>query len=219
MAKKKKKHPKVPGEKKIEKEKLEKFEDIEKAKDKEFKEEEFWKGVKFPIIEKAKNLFKNKAFKFIFLFSFFIFAFYILFLIISDKISFFRDFVALNVTFLLNIFGVKANVSNSIITMDNFSMEVIFECTPIFTMLIFFSCVLAYPANINSKIKGILFGGILIYFIDILRLLSLAIIGKISPEIFNYIHTYLWQITLIIVVLSIWLFWIDKFTKISINKQ
>ncbi|NCS92076.1 MAG: hypothetical protein GW779_06740 [Candidatus Altiarchaeum hamiconexum] len=194
---------------------------FEKDVKKELKEPErkdFWKDVKFPLIEKIMTLFDNKSFKFIFFFAVFIIIFYILFLIFVDKISFVREFVALNVGFLLNLFGIKAITQNSIISMGNFSMEVIFECTPLFTMLIFFACVLAYPTNKKAKIKGILFGGILIYFIDILRLFSLAIIGKMNPEIFNYIHTYLWQITLIIVILAIWLFWIDKFTKVNIQR-
>jgi len=194
---------------------------FEKDVKKELKEPErkdFWKDVKFPLIEKIMTLFVNKSFKFIFFFAVFIIIFYILFLIFVDKISFVREFVALNVGFLLNLFGIKAITQNSIISMGNFSMEVIFECTPLFTMLIFFACVLAYPTNKKAKIKGILFGGILIYFIDILRLFSLAIIGKMNPEIFNYIHTYLWQITLIIVILEIWLFWIDKFTKVNIQR-
>jgi len=194
---------------------------FEKDVKKELKEPErkdFWKDVKFPLIEKIMTLFDNKSFKFIFFFAVFIIIFYILFLIFVDKISFVREFVALNVGFLLNLFGIKAITQNSIISMGNFSMEVIFECTPLFTMLIFFACVLAYPTNKKAKIKGILFGGILIYFIDILRLFSLAIIGKMNPEIFNYIHTYLWQITLIIVILEIWLFWIDKFTKVNIQR-
>jgi len=194
---------------------------FEKDVKKELKEPErkdFWKDVKFPLIEKIMTLFDNKSFKFIFFFAVFIIIFYILFLIFVDKISFVREFVALNVGFLLNLFGIKAITQNSIISMGNFSMEVIFECTPLFTMLIFFACVLAYPTNKKAKIKGILFGGILIYFIDILRLFSLAIVGKMNPEIFNYIHTYLWQITLIIVILAIWLFWIDKFTKVNIQR-
>jgi len=194
---------------------------FEKDVKKELKEPErkdFWKDVKFPLIEKIMTLFDNKLFKFIFFFAVFIIIFYILFLIFVDKISFVREFVALNVGFLLNLFGIKAITQNSIISMGNFSMEVIFECTPLFTMLIFFACVLAYPTNKKAKIKGILFWGILIYFIDILRLFSLAIIGKMNPEIFNYIHTYLWQITLIIVILAIWLFWIDKFTKVNIQR-
>jgi len=194
------------------------FEKDVKKELKETERKDFWKDVKFPLIEKIMTLFDNKSFKFIFFFAVFIIIFYILFLIFVDKISFVREFVALNVGFLLNLFGIKAITQNSIISMGNFSMEVIFECTPLFTMLIFFACVLAYPTNKKAKIKGILFGGILIYFIDILRLFSLAIIGKMNPEILNYIHTYLWQITLIIVILAIWLFWIDKFTKVNIQR-
>lgn len=179
---------------------------------------EFWK-IDVLKDSKIKNLFKNKIFKFVFLFSVFILFFYFLFLIFADKIDFIRNIVANNVGFLLKIVGINANVINSVIIMENFSMEVIFECTPLFTMLIFFSCVLAYPAKIDAKIKGILIGLIGIYIIDILRLFSLALIGKLSPSLFNYIHTYLWQITLIIIVLMMWLFWIDKFTKIPNNKN
>ncbi len=174
--------------------------------------------IEFPIFDKIKPLFENKAFKFIFLFAVFIISFYILFLLLIDKISFIRDIVAGNIGFLLNLFGVDAAVNGSVVTMKNFSMEVIFECTPLFTILIYFACVLAYPAKIDAKIKGMISGGILIYFIDIIRLFSLAIIGMISPDVFNYIHIYLWQVTLIIVILAIWLFWIDKFTTQNTTK-
>jgi exosortase/archaeosortase family protein len=82
------------------------------------------------------------------------------------------------------------------------------ECTAIYFLLIFFAAVIASPSHsISYKIKGILAGGVIIVFLNVLRIAILGVTGANFPVVFDFLHTYLWQGVFVIVVFFIWLAW------------
>jgi archaeosortase B (VPXXXP-CTERM-specific) len=112
--------------------------------------------------------------------------------------------------YLLNIFGVNASVNENIVIMDTLVFNIIDECTAIYGFIMLTSCILAYPTNAKKKIIGIVFGIPSLYVINMVRLVALAFMGLSNPDIFEYIHTYLWQTIFIIFVIIIWLTWLDR---------
>jgi exosortase/archaeosortase family protein len=46
------------------------------------------------------------------------------------------------------------------------------------------------------------------------RLVVLAFVGVFSnPEIFKFVHNYLWQTIFIVFVIILWLIWVDRVVK------
>ncbi len=88
-------------------------------------------------------------------------------------------------------------------------IRVIYECTGIFTMIIFFSGVMAYRSTFPEKLIGLGVGLPGIYFTNVFRLIMLALIGHFAPEYFDFFHSYLWYGLFSIIVLGLWLFWVD----------
>ncbi len=105
--------------------------------------------------------------------------------------------------------GAETNASGNLITGAGIALLVIEECTGAYEMIIFAAAVLAFPAGWRKKELGILLGLPLLYAINILRMLLLAYIqAHGSPELFDFMHIYFWQATLILMILGVFILWI-----------
>ena len=112
--------------------------------------------------------------------------------------------------FVLKILGMTAEVSGKLIYMNNFSIEVIGECTGLFEMLIFLAALIAYPANYKKKLLGFLLGIPFIYIINIIRMAFISVVANWSPKTFDFLHVYFWQVAMIFIILAAWILWIQK---------
>jgi exosortase/archaeosortase family protein len=112
------------------------------------------------------------------------------------------------VVVFLKPFGVSADYADTVITVSGFTMHIDLECTAMYFLSIFSAAVIASPChNISYKIKGILAGGVIIVFINVLRIAVLGVFGTNFPAIFDFVHIYLWQGAFAIAVFIIWLSW------------
>jgi archaeosortase B (VPXXXP-CTERM-specific) len=89
------------------------------------------------------------------------------------------------------------------------TFDIIHECTGVFAMIITVSSIIAYPAEKKQKILGILFVIPFIYLLNIIRLEALIYVGIYYNDLFDFVHSYLWQGTFIIFVILAWFLWID----------
>ena len=151
--------------------------------------------------------------RFIALFVSFCTVFYLFYYYFMDYFAFLENITASLLGFLLRIFGVDAAVTGNTVVMDRLSLRIIDECTAMFGSIVYLSCVLAYPADIQKKVIGIVLGIPCLYAINMVRLVILAFVGVSSPGIFEFVHTYLWQTIFIVFVILIWLIWVDKVVK------
>jgi archaeosortase B (VPXXXP-CTERM-specific) len=115
-------------------------------------------------------------------------------------------------TGLVHLFGVEA-VRNKMIHLTHDSWIVNTECTAITIMIIFASFVTVYQTSLKAKGIGLLLGLPVIFIANIMRLLIMAFIDKFSPAYSNYFHDYLWQVAFIIMVIALWLVWIEKVVR------
>ena len=97
--------------------------------------------------------------------------------------------------------------------MGSFSMIIIDECTGIYELIVYLACVLAYFTTPKKKFVGIAIGIPIILGINMVRLVFLAFIGVWFPDIFDYVHYYIWQVTLILLVALTVLIWFEKVVK------
>ena len=110
----------------------------------------------------------------------------------------------------LKLFGMGVNVSGRVVSLSNFSMEVVGECTGLYEMLIFLAAMIAYPASYKKKLIGAGLGIPLLYMINVIRMIFIAIIGNWSPKTFDFFHMYFWQVAMILIIVSVWVLWIEK---------
>nr|QNO47283.1 hypothetical protein POPKKDDM_00002 [Methanosarcinales archaeon ANME-2c ERB4] len=139
--------------------------------------------------------------------------FYLLYYYFMDRFAFLENMTASLLGFLLHILGVSNVASGNNVIMEGLSLKIIDECTAMFGSIVYVSCVLAYPTDVKKKLTGIALGIPSLYAINMVRLVVLAFVGLWYPEIFDYVHTYLWQTIFIVFVIAIWLVWVDRVVK------
>ncbi len=113
-------------------------------------------------------------------------------------------------TLLIHLSGLQARTEGDMIYLANVVLIMNVECTAIMVMLIFTSFILAYPASPKARIIGLLTGIPIIFCANQVRVLMMAWIDKLKPAYSDYFHDYMWQVVFIIMVVFMWIVWIDK---------
>jgi exosortase H (IPTLxxWG-CTERM-specific) len=114
---------------------------------------------------------------------------------------------------LLRIIGVEARGDGSLIISPQFSVSILNVCNGLEATAIFFATVLAFPTSLKSKLIGIAIGYPLIFFINLIRIITLFVIGFKLPNIFETAHYYYAQAFVILATIAIWLFWVSKYSS------
>jgi len=120
-------------------------------------------------------------------------------------------FTAYCVTGFLSAFTEFATLRGNVVSLDGFSVLVIMECVGLFEMLIYTSCVLAFPAPRRAKLWGVPIGCGAIFGFNILRIAMLLVVGRHWNEYFDFFHIYFWQATLIAMIVAVLHGWIKVF--------
>ena len=126
----------------------------------------------------------------------------------AEELRGFMAFTAQVCGGLLSLVSDEVRVSSRYMTFKGFSVEIIEECTGIFEMLIFLAALLSYPASLKSKGVGLLLGLPVLYLFNVLRIIFLTVIGVYWINLFEFMHLYFWQATLILMITTVWVLWI-----------
>jgi exosortase H (IPTLxxWG-CTERM-specific) len=122
-----------------------------------------------------------------------------------------KGFMAMTATVcggMLDLFYNNVSVSGRYVLFHGFSVEIIEECTGIFEMLIFLAALISYPASWRSKLIGFILGIPALYLFNVIRIVFLSFIGAHYHRLFDFMHLYFWQATLILMITTVWVLWI-----------
>ncbi len=112
--------------------------------------------------------------------------------------------------------GVESTVQGVYIRAgDNFAVQIIPECTAVFVVTLFVAFITAYPATWRNKGIGCLFGIPFLNAVNVLRLVLVIIIGIHFPALFEYVHVYLGQLFMIILVFVACMTWLNMVVHIK----
>ena len=95
----------------------------------------------------------------------------------------------------------------------SFGMKVENNCNGAWAHLVFLASVLAFPASWRQKFFGIAVGELLLFFLNIFRVMSLFVIGLYAPTLFRAAHVYVWQFLIIGLALLLFFIWVDRFVR------
>jgi len=115
--------------------------------------------------------------------------------------------------YALRLFTFSATLEANVVYLDGFAVRIIEECTGVFEVIIFMAAVLAFPTTWAKRAIGLGMGIPLLYLFNVLRILVLMVVGRYQPSIFEFMHIYFWQATLILMITSVWLLWIFKVVR------
>jgi archaeosortase B (VPXXXP-CTERM-specific) len=164
-----------------------------------------------------RGLWRNPAYRFVFLFLVYLALVSVLYPVFTSSfpgaIRWLIDLTAQIEYWLFRPFTQDVSYAGNLVVFHGFSVKIIVECTGIYEILIFSAAVLAFPTSIRKKLIGLLLGGPLLYFFNVIRIVVLIIVGRYWFSIFDFMHIYFWQATLILMITSVWLLWIFKVVR------
>lgn len=117
----------------------------------------------------------------------------------------FSTFLAGN---LIGIFDSSTNTAGNVIATDNLNIILSFGCEGSEALVIYLAGIIAYPANLKYKTKGFIIGGIILYSLNIIRILILYFIGSWNFDLFDLFHNEILPVIFIIISLVSWYIWL-----------
>ena len=86
------------------------------------------------------------------------------------------------------------------------------SCNGISLFSLYSIFIIAFPGKILSKIIFVLLGILVIHVLNVVRVITLAVIETYSYEWTEFNHTYTFTILIYAFIFFMWLFWINKFS-------
>jgi len=110
---------------------------------------------------------------------------------------------------MLTPFRIVENVTDTTITIAGIRMQVLFGCSGLEAFLIYSVGIMSFPSLLIRKLWGILAGFVILQVINVLRIVSLGLVGAYAPGFFPTFHIYIAQGMMIAVALMIFMFWLN----------
>jgi len=144
----------------------------------------------------------------------------------SDGSKFYPDvlthLVAIQSETLLNSFGYDTQVlphpdepSMKVILEGRYLARIIEGCNGISVVILFISFIVAFSGSFKTTFFYILSGCVLIYAVNLLRIVVLAIGMYHYPEYEDVLHTVVFPGIIYGLMFLLWIFWVNRFSKLK----
>lgn len=121
---------------------------------------------------------------------------------------------------VLGLFDSSVRVSGREIFSDNFAVEVTHGCDAIEASLLLAAAIIAFPARITQKARGLLIGFLVVAVFNLVRVISLCFVNAHWRRGFDLIHFNLWPFLLICIIVALFLRWAQRVsTEIGISSR
>jgi exosortase/archaeosortase family protein len=110
---------------------------------------------------------------------------------------------------LLNLLGHQVEVLATSIRSANYGINVRRGCDAIEPFWFYAAGVLASPMSFARKLPGILAGAALILTLNLVRIVSLFLIGCHAPGFFDTAHLEIWPVVFIVTSIALWIGWMS----------
>lgn len=109
---------------------------------------------------------------------------------------------------VLAFLGQDIAVRDIFISSPGFSVRIVRGCDAVEPMALFVCAVLAFPSPLLKKLPGIVAGMLILALLNLVRIVSLFLIGVYAPSLFGVMHVDVWQGVFIVLALVLWLLWL-----------
>jgi exosortase family protein XrtF len=151
---------------------------------------------------------------------------YKFYLQVSDGSIYYPDFmthlVAKQSEVLINAFGYNVDMvphpnepSMKVLIEENYVARIIEGCNSISVIILFFSFIIAFASNFKTTIFYILSGSVLIYTINLLRIVLLSIWIYHYPEQSEFLHTVVFPAIIYGMLFFLWMLWVNRFSRLK----
>ncbi|MEE8507832.1 MAG: archaeosortase/exosortase family protein [Myxococcota bacterium] len=166
------------------------------------------------VVERLRALWANPLLRFIVLFLLYLTAAAAAYPALRDRYRFVLDVLRRGTArleyYIFRVFTPDVSSPDTLVVFQGTAVKIIEECTGVYEAIIFASAVLAFPTSWKKRLIGLLLGCPLIYLFNAVRITTLIATLHYYPSIFDFVHLYFWQATLILMIMSVWALWFFK---------
>lgn len=120
---------------------------------------------------------------------------------------------------LLHLFGLETFVEGTYIRNSIFSMNIGKGCDAVSPTILFMTAILIYPTAFSNKWKWLLIAPFAFALLNLVRIISLFLIGSYVPSIFDFAHIEFWQGVFILITILAWFYWLISVINKGISKS
>lgn len=120
---------------------------------------------------------------------------------------------------MLAVLGQEITVADTSISSPRFSVQIVRGCDAVEAIALFVCAVLAFPLPFLKKLPGMIAGALLLSILNLVRIVSLFLIGVYSPRIFALTHLDVWQALFIFFAVLLWILWLLWATRSQVVTQ
>ena len=153
-------------------------------------------------------------------------ASYHMYLDFSEGSKYYPDYVTNLVAHqsrsLLETLGFEAQIaphpneaSMKLIINKKFVARIIEGCNSISPIILFVSFIIAFASNFKTTLFYLLFGCVLIYIVNIMRVVVLSIGLYNYPWRREILHSVIFPLIIYGLVFLLWMFWVNRFTNLK----
>lgn len=107
----------------------------------------------------------------------------------------------------------NANEQYKVIYNKNYQIRIIEGCNAISVIILFIAFVVAFSSTFKATFLFILGGSLLVYVLNIFRIVLLTYLFYAFPEYEHFLHGVLFPLIIYGIVFLLWVFWIIKYSK------
>ena len=144
----------------------------------------------------------------------------------SDGSKFYPDYlthiVSLQTADILNVLGYKASVSQNpqepsmyLILNNNYVARIVEGCNAVSVIILFLSFIVAFSEKFKTTFLYIITGSVLIYVVNLLRIVLLSIWMYHYPDQSEIMHGVVFPAIIYGMVFLLWVFWVNRFSNIK----
>ena len=132
------------------------------------------------------------------------------FLALGLQSGLFSDYLAAHAFLasrLLSLGGYESSCHQAILHVEGMAVRIGRGCDGLQISTLFISAVVAFPHAVRSKVFAIALGIPLLLALNMVRILSLALVLLYRPTFFEPLHVSLWPTLLILIASGLWFVW------------
>jgi exosortase/archaeosortase family protein len=110
--------------------------------------------------------------------------------------------------FFTRLFRLQTVAGGDHLSIAGVSIQIVPDCTPLMPTVALWIAIAAFPAPWRGKLVGLAAGAFLLWLYNMARILALVPVLAHRPQLFEFIHVYLWQTVTLVVVFALFLVWL-----------
>ena len=96
---------------------------------------------------------------------------------------------------------------------NDYVLRIVEGCNGISVIILFISFIVAFSGRLKNTLLFIFGGSLMIYILNVLRIIALIVLLHYYPEHSHILHGVLFPLIIYGLVIVLWVIWVNKFSK------